>query len=76
MSIIVIVCFAHFLQIVWYEMFWVGVRGYYSFVLCTVGVPSNNLFCVATFAGALYDSFDCVFVSSRVLFAFTLLLRC
>lgn len=48
----------------------------YSVVLCSVAGLSKNIFCVAAFAGVYYDSFNCVFVVIRVMFDFTLSLRC
>lgn len=56
-------------------MFWNVVHGYYSVVFRTVTVQSNNVFRVAAFFDIFGDSFDCVFVFSRVLLLFMLLLR-
>lgn len=71
-----LVCFVHLSPVAFYKMFWKEVLGLYGVVLCTVAVLANNELRVVAFADVFDESFDCTFVVSRVLFVFTLSLRC
>lgn len=52
------VCFIHSLAIECYKTILDVVCRFYSVVLCTVTRPSNNIFCIAAFAGVFDDFFD------------------
>lgn len=71
-----LVPFVHLSPIAFHKMFWNVVCRFYSVVICTVDVPPSNVFFVAVFVDVFVDSFDCVFVASRVLFVFTPSVRC